>query len=312
MPAGAHVHVLELDTPHGCSAFEIVGDVGSVVVLTDTESRAITLRDEARRRRVEVHAVAAPLLSLPFAAASFDVIVAHDALAHVTGPDTSTARASFVRRLIALLEPGGALWIDHDRRSALENDVVSLPEAKRAIVNGGAIPAETFERFGRTGRELLPLDEETVSAWRDPERESRPHSRWTRWLPRARRTPDRFGILVTTARTSGAGPGRLSILARTSRAVRESWPMLALEGTLPGRLRYWLDSRDPSPSGTLNAMPFREGESRPLALVKIARDGGAAMRLRNEHGLLRQLADESPRSADVLFPRSLLVVDSES
>jgi hypothetical protein len=323
-PAGDEVRVLELEGDEEGTALSLAPDVGSVVVAVGSETRAVALHEEAADRGLDnVLPVAAPPDILPFPDEAFDAVVIHDRLDRLAGDGDPSHGLSLLRRLRSKMVPGGVLWLTASNRFAADGarGPHGLDGLRRLLSRAGWETAEIFSRPHHS-RELLPLDDPTVQDWR-VERSVSHASRLFRLAAKSafrlgvapRRAPG-FGLLARRPVTSrGAGAGRrespaVSLLAATSRQLRARWESLGLAGDVPGRLRYWLDSKDASPHGRLVALPFREGEARPLALVKVARDGAAAIRLRHELRLLRDLEGEAPLAAGSLFPRPVLLVEN--
>ena len=322
-PADDGLRVLEIETGSGRAALAMAADFAELAVVTATEHRAVELREEALALGLDhVSPVVASIVALPFPEDAFDAVVLHDSLDRFpAGKEGDLQRLTLLRRLRARVAPGGVLWIEASNRWAPSSSggTHGLDGLRRLLVRTGWETVEEFAR-GADRRDLIPLDDPTVQDWRlaqasGDSRRDRISSLLARGAFRAGLTPRRvpaFGMLARRPQPAGARPGPPSILAEISRALRAQWPSLAADEKRPARLRYWLDSADPSPHGCLRALPFAEGGSRPIARVKVARDGTAALRLRREHEFLRDLEREAPASTGSLFPRAIALVERGS
>lgn len=102
----------------GCGAGWLEQTISRYGHVTATDI-ADEVLDRARARSPEVTFIAGDFLALPFAEASFDVVVSLEVLSHVAD------QVAFLDRCAALLKPGGRLMLATQNRPVLErlNDV---------------------------------------------------------------------------------------------------------------------------------------------------------------------------------------------
>lgn len=316
LPSGDDVRVLELESPGHRASLDLAPDVAECLVVTPSERRALELRHEAAvEQRDAVAPLVAPFDTLPFANGAFDAVIAHDWVQRMQGASLGR-RLSFLRRLRAKTAPGGALWFELQVPSSLLSRW-AVPALRRQLAAAGWTATEFFALPApHRPFEMNPLDDPTAERWHEGAPSTTvvtqlftQATRKLGYLPRGVR---RLGVLaVRPGRSLRPQPPR-SILAETSRRLREAWPTLGVDEAAPARLRYWLDGRDASPHGAMSALPFRPGETEPLAHVSIARDGTSALRLRHEFDVLRDLEAEAPKAAGRLFPRAHFIAETSA
>jgi ubiquinone/menaquinone biosynthesis C-methylase UbiE len=89
---------------------ELLERQGADVVVTDISlGAARRTRERARRYGLRLTAIVADIENLPFADASFDLVLVHDGLHHLEGPDRGLAEmARVARRWVSVTEPARA------------------------------------------------------------------------------------------------------------------------------------------------------------------------------------------------------------
>jgi hypothetical protein len=102
------------------------------------------------------------------------------------------------------------------------------------------------------------------------------------------------------------------MIERIERSIRARWRELGLPGRAPARLDFFLSSGSEGRHGKVLFHVFRAGESRPLLVGKIPRDGTARQWALHEHAVLKELEGAAPRNAGRLFPRALLREETEN
>lgn len=96
---------------------------------------------------------------------------------------------------------------------------------------------------------------------------------------------------------------------RLEALVRSQWVEAGLPGRPPARLSFHLFEGTPGAHGVVSFHVFREGDTAPVLVGKIPRDGLARRHVVAEHELLEELEEAAPRLGGVAFPRSVWLGD---
>ncbi len=94
------------------------------------------------------------------------------------------------------------------------------------------------------------------------------------------------------------------------KTIRAKWGELGLPGKAPAKLEFFLSSGVAGKHGKVLYHVFRTGESKPIFLGKIPRDGTARQWALHEYEFLKELEEAAPRLCGRSFPRALLLTES--